>query len=206
MHEPQVEKSHYTTHSYLGKDRWISYWYQLAFVTKVVPATVLEIGPGNKTVTTALKKRGVAVTTVDIAPDLEPDVVASVVSLPFPDNSFDCVLAAEILEHIPYDDVSKALSEIYRVARKHAVISLPHAGYVFSFGWKVPLIRRSDFIFKIPFFWKEHHFNGEHHWELGKRRHSVRRMKSDMQKAGYTILSVKRFFDDPAHMFFLLGK
>ena len=206
MEGPQVEKSHYTTHSYLGKDRWVSYWYQIDFVRRSKPARVLEIGPGNKTVTDTLRRIGISVTTADIAPDLEPDVVASATALPFPDNAFDSVLAAEVLEHIPYSDVPKALSEISRVTKTYAVVGLPHAGYVFSFGFKVPAIRRLDFIVKIPFFWRRHRFNGEHHWELGKRGFSTRKVKNLMEDAGFTVKEENRFFDDPAHIFFFLEK
>lgn len=206
MHEPQVDKSHYTTLSYLGKDRWVSYWYQIDLVRRSKPARVLEIGPGNKTVTDTLRKLGISVVTLDIAPDLEPDVVASATALPFPDRAFDSVLAAEVLEHIPYSDVPKALSEISRVTKTYAVVGLPHAGYVFSFGFKVPAIRRLDFIVKIPFFWREHRFNGEHHWELGKRGFSARKVRKRMEDAGFAVGEQKRFFDDPAHIFFFLEK
>src|SRR3989338_7253877 len=99
MHEPQVLGEHYRTRSYLGKDRWISYWYQVGMVMDSRPKRALEIGPGNKTVTEALIKQGIEVVTADIAADLRPDVVASVTLLPFPPESFDCVLAAEVLEH-----------------------------------------------------------------------------------------------------------
>ncbi|MEK7077147.1 MAG: methyltransferase domain-containing protein, partial [Patescibacteria group bacterium] len=186
--------------------RWVSYWYQIDFVRRSKPVRVLEIGPGNKTVTDTLRKLGISVTTADIAPDLEPDVVASATALPFPDNAFDSVLAAEVLEHIPYSDVPKALSEISRVTKTYAVVSLPHAVYVFSFGFKVPTIRRLNFIVKIPFFWRRHRFNGEHHWELGKRRFSTRKVKNLMEDAGFIVGEQKRFFDDPAHIFFFLEK
>lgn len=206
MREPQVSSEHYRTRSYLGKDRWISYWYQLSMVMECGPKRVLEIGPGNKTVTEFLKKQGIEVVTADIAADVKPDVVASVVSLPFPDTSFDCVLAAEVLEHIPYDDVALALSEIGRVSARYAVISLPHAGYVFSFGCKIPLLRRHDFLIKIPFFWHTHMFNGEHYWELGKRMFPIARVRKSFADAGFSIHKEQWFFDDPAHIFFILEK
>jgi SAM-dependent methyltransferase len=42
-------------------------------------------------------------------------VQGDVLSLPFPDDSFDAVIAAEVLEHIPDDE--RAMSEIARVVR-----------------------------------------------------------------------------------------
>ena len=208
----QVSKDHYQAISYDTKDRWVSYWYQARAVMGYLslhsggPGQVLEIGPGNKTVGEALKKQGITVTTADIAEDLNPDVVSSVTDLPFPDNSFDGVLAAEVLEHLPFDDVPLALAEIRRVARRFAVVSLPHAGYVFSCEFKVPLMRRREFIRKLPFFWKKHAFNGEHYWELGTRGYSVARIKKMMADAGFAVRESQIHADDPSHCFFLLEK
>ena len=50
-------------------------------------------------------------------------VAGDVTDLPFPDNSFDCVLCAEVLEHVP--DLEQACREIARVARHEAVIGVP---------------------------------------------------------------------------------
>ena len=48
---------------------------------------------------------------------------ASVTALPFRDNAFDCVLCAEVLEHVP--ELEKAAAEISRVTRGTAVIGVP---------------------------------------------------------------------------------
>ena len=50
-------------------------------------------------------------------------VSGSVDALPFPDDSFDLVLALEMLEHVP--DPDRALAEIARVARDRIVLSVP---------------------------------------------------------------------------------
>lgn len=202
----QVIKDHYRALSYDTKDRWASYWHQMRAVTGYGPKQMLEIGPGNKTVSEALKKQGIEVVTADIAEDLRPDVAASVTDLPFPDDSFDGVLAAEVLEHLPFDDFPRAISEIRRVARRFAVISLPHAGYVFSCQFKVPLIRQREYVWKLPFFWKQHVFNGEHYWELGKRGYPVSRIKKMMTAQGFAMRDACIYADDPAHYFFVLEK
>jgi SAM-dependent methyltransferase len=205
-YKPQVTKEHYVTSSYDTKDRWISYWYQIRKVLECNPKNVLEIGPGNKSVTNALRKAGVEVTAVDIASDLQPDVIASVLELPFAKNSFDVVLCAEVLEHLPFGEFSKALIEIHRISGRFAIVSLPHAGYVFSLEFKIPLLRKIELIWKLPFFWKIHVFNGEHHWELGKRGYPVRRIKQIIVANGFGIRESGLHTDDPAHYFFVLEK
>ena len=205
-YSPQVSKDHYFTRSYFNKERWTSYWYQVEAVLKFSPRTLLEIGPGDHTVSRILAARGVEVTTLDIASDLSPKITASVTKLPFADNSFDAVLAAEVLEHIHFEDVPQAMREIYRATRHFAIISLPHAGIVFSFGFKLPLLSRLDYIWKLPFLWKKHQFQGEHYWELGKRGYSVSRIKKLFKTSGFAIRGVRLYADDPAHYFFILEK
>lgn len=53
-------------------------------------------------------------------------VKGDVTDLQFPDNSFDFVLCAEVLEHIPESSLEKACGEIARVSRKNAVIGVPY--------------------------------------------------------------------------------
>lgn len=48
----------------------------------------------------------------------------SIYSLQRRDGEFDCVLLLEVLEHL--DDVNLALKELFRVARRYVVISVPH--------------------------------------------------------------------------------
>jgi ubiquinone/menaquinone biosynthesis C-methylase UbiE len=50
-------------------------------------------------------------------------VAGDITRLQFPDNSFDLVFCAEVLEHIP--DYRKAAAELARVARRHVVIGVP---------------------------------------------------------------------------------
>src|SRR3989344_860983 len=122
----QVPPSHYFNLKYDSKERWVSYWYQIKEVKEQNPKTVLEIGVGNKVVSDYLKKIGLKVTTCDFDKNLKPDVVADVLDLPFKKESFDVVLCAEVLEHLPFGKFSKALKEIHRVTQTSAIITLPH--------------------------------------------------------------------------------
>ncbi len=202
----QVDKSHYEGKAYSSLERWTSYWHQLQLVQSTQPSRVIEVGVGSGVVARELRASGVEIVTVDIAEDLHPDVVGSITEIPFENETFDTVLAAEILEHIQYDDVLKALSELARVSRGAVVISIPHPGYVFRILCKLPLFPYSEFFAKLPFFWKTHVFNGEHYWELGKKGYSLERFTRLALEAGLFCEQSVVYGNDPAHRFFVFSK
>jgi ubiquinone/menaquinone biosynthesis C-methylase UbiE len=199
----QVGKGHYEGHAYRSDERWMSYFHQLTLVGRTGAREVLEVGVGSGVLARELRQRGVDVKTLDVAADLKPDILGSVTDIPLPSGSVDAAVACEVLEHIEFSDVPKALAELARVARTHVVVSLPHPGWVASLIFKVPLLRRHEVFFQIPFFWRRHIFNGEHYWELGTKGYPVGRFVALARDAGLRLVAYEKFADDPAHRFFL---
>ncbi|AGI47975.1 Methylase involved in ubiquinone/menaquinone biosynthesis [Thermoplasmatales archaeon BRNA1] len=87
---------------------------------------VLDAGCGNGKTSASLIQDGCRVTGFDFSPravaacrelfgDRGEFVTADVRDLPFGDSSFDCVVAVHILEHVPAEDIPKAVSELLRV-------------------------------------------------------------------------------------------
>lgn len=175
---PQVSRAHYFDH-YDTEQRFVSYWHQIRAVQEFDPGSVLEVGPGNGTVTTYLRSQGVDVTTADIAPDLAPDVMCSVTGLPFESDEFDVILCAEVLEHLPFDQFRSALTEIHRATRKGAVITLPHFGATAELIVKLPLMREKRIALTAPYP-RRHHFDGQHYWEIGKRGYPLTRVLAEI--------------------------
>ena len=185
----------------------MNFWHQIDEVTRLGGKRVLEIGKGSGIVSDRLRAMGDEVTTVDIDADLKPDVVASAEQLPFGDKAFDVVLAAEILEHIPFERVSGALSEIRRVATQ-SVITLPHAGSAMIGRLRIPWLCDIEMFIKIPFFWVRHHnkYGNEigHFWELGKRGFARRRFRALLKEARFSIQKERIYADDFIRIFFVL--
>ena len=203
---PDKNQNKYYDFTYEPLPRWSSYWYQIHEVLSFKPEKVLEIGVGNHVVTQYLKGAGVALATLDVDKALEPDVVASVTSMPLPDASHDVVLAAEVLEHLPFKDFSKALAEINRVTKQHAVISLPHWGSVIAGAVKVPLLPWLRFALKLPGFKRHVMSQNGHYWEIGKIGFSLGRVKQAMRAAGFQIIRDYVIIEYPYHHFFVLEK
>lgn len=114
----QVEPEHYFRDEYDSKQRWMSYWIQINELRKLKPRSILEIGIGNGLVSHYLRQRGFDITTMDIDERLKPDIVGSVLSIPFSSDSFEVVACFEVLEHLPYGDFLTALKEINRISMK----------------------------------------------------------------------------------------
>jgi len=203
----QVEPNHYFNKSYDSKERFISYWTQINEIIKLNPKEVLDIGIGNGFVSNYLKKRGINLTTLDIDKRLNPDIVGSVLKLPFANKSFNVVTCYEVLEHLPYKDFNKALSEISRVSRPYAILSIPDANRVYRLSIQIPKIGYIKKLIPLPRLKRLiHNSDGEHYWEIGKVGYPLNKITSDIQSAGFKIERIYRVFEIPYHRFFILKK
>lgn len=196
----------YKGKKYNKKERFVNYWHQIDEVLAFNPDSVLEVGVGGHVVHSFLKSVIPDVRSLDIDPQTKPNIVGTITNIPLPETSVDVVLAAEILEHLPFEAFPKALSEIKRVSRLGAVISLPHNGMTFSFSLKIPLIPWTRFVFKIPYFWRKQTMTSEHYWEIGLKGYPLSRVKREMKNAGFTFQKIFIPHDDTYRMFFILKK
>lgn len=209
MLQKQVDKSHYHFADYVSKGRWASIWHQLDEVVATGCESALEIGPGPGVFKNIASQFNITIKSVDLDPDLNPDVVASVTDLPFEDNSFPCVCAFQMLEHLPYDESLKGFAEIVRVAKDHVIISLPDAKIKWVYSFHIPKIGVK--VFHIPrpqFRRKQHVFNGEHHWEINKKGYPLKKIINDFLSVNKSIDLFKtyRVNENPYHRFFVFKK
>lgn len=204
--EKQVSKRHYSFGKYITKKRWISYWHQCNEVLKFKPNIVLEVGGGVNVLKETLNCLGVKVETCDIAEDLNPDHLGSVTELPFSDNSFDVTCAFQVLEHVPFEFVPKALKELKRCARTGVVLSLPYHQPGYPMLVTVPKLGPMHFF--IPNFWRRARplpKGGEHYWEINRGEPFSRVLKEINNVAGAKV-DFYRVAENPYHMFFSFRK
>jgi SAM-dependent methyltransferase len=83
--------------------------------------TALDVASGGGHLARRLGEAGLKVVTVDPSPGMQADVIARAEDLPFADGSFDTV-ASRIAPH-HFEDVSRAMSELARVARRLVVVA-----------------------------------------------------------------------------------
>jgi len=201
----QVDATHYDFARYVKMDRWSSYHYQITETLALSPKDLLEVGGGDGVLRSYIKAHtNIAYRSLDVAEDLHPDILGGVEAIPLPDASVDCVVAFEVLEHLPFDRFSCALSEIARVTKKHAIISLPHFGPPVKFLLKLPFLPEIRFAWKVPFK-KVHEWNGEHYWEIGKKGYAPHVIREAVEKY-FTVKKEYVPFENQYHHFFILGK
>lgn len=109
----------------------------LSELKSLKPETILDVGCGTGYITSIMSNEldstvigcGMDTNRISFARGNfgQEVIIADITQLPFRDNSFDVVVASEIIEHIHCTEA--ALTEIERVARKNVVITVPNEPY-----------------------------------------------------------------------------
>jgi ubiquinone/menaquinone biosynthesis C-methylase UbiE len=206
----QVEAAHYDFQKYISIGRWNSFYHQIDEIISTNPDSILEIGVGSGLLRMVLKDLiHCNYKSMDIDEDLKPDFIGSVTQMDFSDKQFDVVGCFEVLEHLPYEHYfQKALSEIFRVANKAVILSLPDAGKVIRL--QIPKICRQKII-KKPFTKpEEHKFDGEHYWEINKKNYEIDKIIKKINEIGksndFYMKKEYRIYENPYHHFFILER
>ena len=93
--------------------------------------SVLDIGARDGFISKLLIDRFASVTALDLEMPVIDDariqcVEGNITALGIPDNSFDIVFCAEVLEHIPCHLLQTACNELGRVARRYLLVGVPY--------------------------------------------------------------------------------
>lgn len=204
---PQVRPRHYAEANYYSKARLCAYWHQIDEVLRREPATVLEVGPGPGFVRDRLREQGLDVVTVDIDPALRPNVTAAAQTLPFADDAFDMVVCCQVLEHMPFAEVPGALGELARVADRAVLVSIPDQTLFFRFQVDLPMIGSWRWLVDKPKLFSggvDHEFDGQHHWELGRKGTLPADFVAAAGQAGLAVGKSFRVFEAPFFRFYVL--
>jgi hypothetical protein len=201
-------RSHYGV-DYLPGWRLHSIAEQASLALEVAPRTALEIGIGAGLSVATLRTAGVAVTTVDIQPELAPDHVADVRSLPIADASHDVTLCCQVLEHLPFEEFGRAAMELRRVTRKRLVVSLPDIERQLSLTLRAPFLGSRHVEFSLPAprvdaAWRDRRLEVMgHYWEIGVDRIRPRVIVDRLRAAGFAKVRSHRLHARSWHRFFI---
>jgi len=107
---------------------------RIADLTRLLPCNLdsaLDVGARDGFISKLLAGHFPDVTALDLEePRIDDERIrclkGDVTGLNFPDASFDLVLCAEVLEHIPSRTLVRACGELSRVAREYLLIGVPY--------------------------------------------------------------------------------
>lgn len=181
-------------HELESETHWRLYWRQQKLMRELVSSgdRVLEIGVGTGFTANYLRSKGVHVTTVDIDTDKRPDIVANIAQYDFPET-YDAILAFEVFEHLPYDDLPRLLAKLATAARRHVFLSLPrNRRLVASLNVKLPKVKARTFQWKVR--------RGEivepyHVWELDHGGITVESLEQELARHGFAVVRQDEAFD-----------
>jgi len=135
------EKEYYENESFWTEERYLNNDQELIRfkdVYSLIPTStnsILDVGCGNGAFLkyledncSILRKTGFERSQTAIANKVcRSEIIAgSSDRIYYPDNSFDVVLALEVIEHLPFGIYESTLKELQRVAAKHIIISVPN--------------------------------------------------------------------------------
>ncbi len=120
--------------AYWDLDKYSSQEYErLNQILQSIPdsiGTVLDVGCGNGFITNQIHSASIVVGVDRSFTALKhvkfDSSQADIRNLPFDDDSFDLVIASEVIEHLPITIYHKSLSELVRVAKANILLTTPY--------------------------------------------------------------------------------
>lgn len=143
--------------------------YQFRLLHEHFPGQpILEVGAGTSLTAHLLRQIGYSVTTLDVDARLHPDIVASITEIPRKDGSFGAFGCYQVLEHLPWKLVPRALGELRRIAEKGGVVSVPTRKPAFAVFLYNRWFSGGGRYFPLPYIRRPLMLDAQQHrWELG---------------------------------------
>lgn len=180
--ESGLGKDAYFSDNYFDFQQLCSQAHQIYRLGKFRNGRVLEVGIGNGLVSDFLRRAGCDVTTIDINPDLDPDICCDISDIPtqLSRSKFDVVVACEVLEHLPFDEFEKSISTFKQVS-EDLYLTLPNYKRSFGLGGFLKLFPRAGYKSFSAFFDLPNNkvLDSEHFWEIGSHPYSSKKAVAD---------------------------
>ncbi len=196
----KTKQFHLTPWEFLAKLdllNWMRYAAIVKELTNQKPQSVLEAGPGEGVIKNVMKNFVEKYDTLDVNSKLSPTYEGDVRD---PKNElrekYNCVIAADILEHIPFGDLEKALKNLHSYLKNggQALITIPHrtwfvSGMSWLFNYRELMLRAPDwlrtFYHRFVRRRKSNPIDPDHEWEIGDGKHSVKDVEDKMGNASF---------------------
>lgn len=182
---------------------WYRHFFAIREVIDFQPRAILEIGAGSEIVKNCLQPAAEKYRVMDVNAKLEPDILADVREFRSElREGFDCAIASDVLEHIPFPDFATACVNLfaYLVPGGKALITMPHRRSHFLFMTPiekphvltVPTGFLSPGAFYRRFIKRKIWIDPDHCWEIGDGRIKKADVELSFRKVGFSIEKFKK--------------
>lgn len=177
---------------------WFRYYHLVKDVLQLGVLEILEVGTGSGLLRNCLKPLVRDYRVLDINPNLAPDLVADVRVLQQElQGHFDCVIAADVLEHLPFSDLATAGANLFAYLKPsgYALITIPHrqSNFLFMSPTQVPhvLTVPTGFLslgaFYRRFVKRQIWIDPNHCWEIGDGHVRIKDVEKVFRSLGFNI-------------------
>ena len=184
---------------------WYRYFYIIKEVIDLKPSTVLEVGEGSGMVKNCLKDVVNEYKTIDINEKMSPDFLMDIRDENKELNKkFDCIIAADVLEHIPFSDLKKVAKSFYSylLPGGTAIVTIPHrrSNFLFMTPTNVPHVVTVPTGFLSPgafyrrFIKRKIWIDPHHCWEIGDGKVKKTDVDSVFRESGFKVCKFKKLF------------
>ncbi|MDO8586155.1 MAG: class I SAM-dependent methyltransferase [Armatimonadota bacterium] len=213
----KLPSAYYDFAHYVSRERMTTFWYQLREAFATNPSSVLEIGVGPKIVAGALRENGIDVRTADINSALRPDYVLRAQDLTsrLSDDSFDLIVCARVLHHVPFQDFERCLEQLWRVTRKSVILTLPVEDLRIYARFRITSLRSIGLSLRLPVVLKKTfckvfpgRFDTEYRrkWKIGSEPAASLKKIEALLAAHFNIEKSYGLPEDRGHHIFVLTK
>lgn len=137
---PNIDNQFQLTRNYYLNNLDFLNWYRYFAIIKAVltlkPSTILELGVGDGLLKNSLEPLIQSYKVLDINPRLNPDFLSDVRKfIADLKESTDLIIAADIFEHLPFNDLDGAIGNVFRYLKPggSALVAIPHRASYFLF-------------------------------------------------------------------------
>jgi len=184
---------------------WYRYFFIIKEVHRIKPNRVLEVGEGGGIIRRVTQEYTDQYDTLDVNTNLSPTYISDVrKKIEGISELYDCIIAADILEHIPFEDLVTALRNLGSYVKPGGtiLITIPHRASYFLFmsPTNVPHVFRIPTGFLSPgafyrrFIKRKIWIDPDHQWEIGDGIHSIADVERVIRETGLSIEARKTLF------------
>jgi SAM-dependent methyltransferase len=192
-------------HQQMDFINWIRFFFLLKQIIADRPDRVLEVGVGGGFLRDSAERFVGSYEVLDINDRLDPDHLGDVrEEIPGLSGSFDKIVAADVLEHVPFEDLGRVLSNMHMYLKKSGklLVTIPHrrSNFMYMTPRNIPTFLSVPTGFLSPgafyrrFIKRKIWIDPDQAWEIGDGNVKVRDVERKMVDSGFSILSRKKLF------------